>query len=201
MTLTTLAATTLASLADYTLGLKTAALSDATLTSVRDRVPDCVTAAIAGAQADGSRAARITAPSSFGSGSSSVWFSTAKVPASAAVLANCTAASLLDLDDGHRAATGHPGAAIIPSCLAVAEDVGASWDELVAAIVVGYEVAVRVAAGRDFTRLSSTAKRRSSRPRFSPGWRSNNSPGWRRWRGPSGPSPDFATCCGCIGQW
>ncbi|MEE8455121.1 MAG: MmgE/PrpD family protein [Limibaculum sp.] len=154
---TTPLATTLASLADYTLGLKTAALSDATLTSVRDCVLDCVTAAIAGAPADGSRAARVTARTSFGSGPSSVWFSATKVPASAAVLANCTAASILDLDDGHRAATGHPGAAIIPSCLAVAEDVGASWDELVAAIVVGYEVAVRVAAGRDFARLDTMA--------------------------------------------
>jgi 2-methylcitrate dehydratase PrpD len=149
--------TTLASLADYTLGLEIAALSDAALTSVRDCVLDCAAAAVAGAQTDGSRAARVTAQTSFGSGPSSVWFSTAKVPASAAVLANCTAASILDLDDGHRAATGHPGAAIIPSCLAVSEGVGASWDELVAAIVVGYEVAVRVAAGRDFTRLETMA--------------------------------------------
>jgi len=71
-------------LADYTLGLKTAALSDATLASVRDCVLDCVTAAIAGAPADGSRAARVTARTSFGSGPSSVWFSATKVPASAA---------------------------------------------------------------------------------------------------------------------
>lgn len=152
---TTRPSTTLAVLADYAASLKTSALSEATLISVRDCVLDCVAAAVAGARADGSRAARATAQSAFGAGGSSLWFSGAKVPAAAAALANCTAASILDLDDGHRAATGHPGAAIIPSCLAVAEEVDASWDELVAAIVVGYEVAVRVAAARDFTRLDT----------------------------------------------
>lgn len=147
--------TTLAVLADHAVSVKTAALSDTTLTSVRNCVLDCITAAVAGARADGSRAARSTAETAFGSGGSAVWFSGGRVPAAAAALANCTAASILDLDDGHRAATGHPGAAIIPSCLAVAEEVGASWEDLVAAIVVGYEIAVRVAAGRDFTRLDT----------------------------------------------
>ncbi|MHA1567071.1 MAG: MmgE/PrpD family protein [Alphaproteobacteria bacterium] len=150
------ATTTLAILADYALGLNSAELSDASLTSVRNCVLDCITAAVAGAQADGSRAARAAARTGFGSGSSSsIWFAAAKVPAVAAVLANCTAASILDLDDGHRAAAGHPGAAIIPSCLAVAEEVEARWEELVAAIVIGYEVAVRIAGGRDFTRLDT----------------------------------------------
>jgi len=150
-------ATTLANLADYALSLKTATLSEVTLTAVRNCVLDCITAAIVGASADGSRAARITAQTSFGSGASSVWFSAAKVPAAAAVLANSTAVSILDLDDGHRAASGHPGAAIIPSCLAVAEEVGASWDELVLAIVLGYEIAVRVAASRDYALIETMA--------------------------------------------
>lgn len=149
--------TTLASLADFALGLKIATLPDTTLTSVRNCVLDCITAAIVGASVAGSRAARITAQTSFGSGASSVWFSATKAPAAAAVLANCTAVSILDLDDGHRAASGHPGAAIIPSCLAVAEEVEASWDELVVAIVIGYEIAVRVAASRDHALIETMA--------------------------------------------
>ncbi|MCW5719950.1 MAG: MmgE/PrpD family protein [Devosia sp.] len=147
--------TTLSRLATYVMGVSAAKLSETTLQSVRDCVLDCVTAAIAGSDEVGARAARAVSGSAFGTGPSSVWFSGTKVPASAAVLANCNAASILDLDDGHRAATGHPGAAIIPACLAVAEEVDASWEELAVAIVVGYEVAVRVAAGRDFSRLDT----------------------------------------------
>lgn len=147
--------TTLGTIADFALGLRFSDLPPATLTSARDCVLDCVTAALAGAGADGSRAARLAAQSAFGQGDCAIWFSGRKVPAAAAVLANSTAASILDLDDGHRAATGHPGAAIIPSCLAVAQELGCEWEELVTAIVVGYEVAIRVAAGRDFSRLDT----------------------------------------------
>lgn len=147
--------TTLAILADYILGLNASTLPERTVEMVRNCVLDCVTAAVAGASSPGSRAALKAAGEAFGSGDCSLWFSGAKVPTSAAVLANCTAASILDLDDGHRAASGHPGAAIIPAALATAEEVGASFDELVASIVIGYEVAVRVAAARDFSRLET----------------------------------------------
>lgn len=41
------------------------------------------------------------------------------------------------------------------ACLALAEEVGASHAQLIAAIVVGYDVAVRVAAGRDISRLET----------------------------------------------
>lgn len=147
---------TLETLADYALNTGFDRLSAETVASALNCVLDCVTAAISGAENDGSYAARLCASAAFGTGGkSSVWFSGVKAPAAAAILSNCTAASILDLDDGHRAATGHPGAAIIPSCLAVAEEVGSDWKELITAIVIGYEIAVRVAAGRDFSRLDT----------------------------------------------
>jgi len=143
-------------LAEYALDFKPDALTTQTLEMVQNCVLDCVAAALAGAHTEGARAARATALTQFGPGQTSVWFSGgAKALPGAAILANCTAASIMDLDDGHRAASGHPGSAIIPSCLALAEQVGASHAQLIAAIVVGYEVAVRVAAGRDFSRLET----------------------------------------------
>jgi 2-methylcitrate dehydratase PrpD len=60
-----------------------------------------------------------------------------------AAWANGVLANVLDMDDGHRLTKGHPGAIVIPAALAVAESIGASEDELLAAIVVGYEVAIR----------------------------------------------------------
>jgi 2-methylcitrate dehydratase PrpD len=63
-----------------------------------------------------------------------------------AALANGTAGHALDMDDGHRLAAGHPGVTVIPAALAAAEISGASGEELLTAIAVGYEVFVRVAS-------------------------------------------------------
>lgn len=146
----------LEALSDFVLDLQFDNLPKTTIDSALDCVLDCVTAAVAGSESEGARAARLGAKAAFGeSGQASIWFSGKRAPSAAAILANCTAASILDLDDGHRAATGHPGAAVIPTCLALAEETNCDWKELITCIVLGYEVAVRVAAGRDFDRLDT----------------------------------------------
>lgn len=63
----------------------------------------------------------------------------AKLPAANAATVNGVAAHALDMDDGNRAAAGHPGAAVLPAALAAAELSGCSGSELVRAIVLGYE--------------------------------------------------------------
>jgi 2-methylcitrate dehydratase PrpD len=60
-----------------------------------------------------------------------------------AAFANGVLANVLDFDDGHRLTKGHPGAIVIPAALAVAQRTDASPRELVEAIVVGYEIAIR----------------------------------------------------------
>jgi 2-methylcitrate dehydratase PrpD len=60
-----------------------------------------------------------------------------------AVLVNATAANALDVDDGHREVKGHPAAVVVPPALAAAETVGATVGEFLAAVGVGYELAVR----------------------------------------------------------
>jgi 2-methylcitrate dehydratase PrpD len=60
----------------------------------------------------------------------------------------------LDIDDGHRAAVGHPGAAIIPAAFAVGEQVSSTSSAVLAAIAVGYEVAIRAGTA---LRISKTA--------------------------------------------
>lgn len=67
-------------------------------------------------------------------------------PQAAALLAGAAAHSL-DFDDTHAPAQLHPGAAVIPAALAAAQMVGASTRELLAGIVAGYEVMIRVALG------------------------------------------------------
>lgn len=59
-----------------------------------------------------------------------------------AALVNGVAVHALELDDFHNAKL-HPGAAIIPAAMAVAEHVGASGKQLLTAIAAGYEVMIR----------------------------------------------------------
>jgi 2-methylcitrate dehydratase PrpD len=55
------------------------------------------------------------------------------------------AANALDYDD--TGATGHPGSTVIPAALALAEALGRSGTELLAAVLAGYEVWIRIGGG------------------------------------------------------
>ena len=90
-----------------------------------------------------------------GPGKAVIWFGGGNRQPAYAAFANSAAASALDLDDGHRAAGGHPGAAVIPAVLAVAQEAQAGWPEVLPALVAGYEVGVRVSAARDFSSLDT----------------------------------------------
>jgi len=115
-------------------------------------VADTVAAAVAGRGLTGAVAARNAALKLWGDGPSTIWFTSKKGSLSAASFANAIPTSILDLDDGHRAAAGHPGAAIIPAVLAAAESLGVTGEKALIAIAIGYEVGIRIAASRDVRR-------------------------------------------------
>ena len=60
-----------------------------------------------------------------------------------AALVNSAASHVVEMDDLHKGSILHPAAPVIPAALAMAEREGASGQELLTAIVVGYEVAIR----------------------------------------------------------
>jgi 2-methylcitrate dehydratase PrpD len=110
---------------------------------------DLLAAAAAGLADRGASVVRQVALAQFGPGHSGLWFSDAGAMAAGAVLANSAAASALDLDDGYRLARGHPGAAAIPAAWAAMRwDADPGADELLGAVVAGYEAGVRMAMGR-----------------------------------------------------
>jgi 2-methylcitrate dehydratase PrpD len=75
-----------------------------------------------------------------------------KVSAAGAALANGTAANGLDMDDGYNPSKGHPGAALLPVLLASTElAVRVDGQRFLAALVVGYELAMRAAVIRHAT--------------------------------------------------
>lgn len=63
-----------------------------------------------------------------------------------AALVNGALSHIVEMDDVERESVTHPAAVVIPAALAVAERVGASGLDLLAAVVAGYEMMVRVGA-------------------------------------------------------
>lgn len=63
-----------------------------------------------------------------------------------AAFLNGTLAEAIEAQDGLRFGGNHPGVAVIPAALAMAESQGRGGKELIAAVAVGYEVASRIAA-------------------------------------------------------
>jgi 2-methylcitrate dehydratase PrpD len=61
-----------------------------------------------------------------------------------AIVANGTAGTGLELDEGNRFARGHPAVHVWPAALAEAERLGASGPETLTAFVLGYDVAARL---------------------------------------------------------
>ncbi len=147
-------------LADWIAGLRPEDVTPAALEMAKRCILDLTGAAAAGFETAAACAVRNTVSRVFAGGSAALWFSGLRLGGAAAAMINSAAASALDLDDGHRAAGGHPGASIIPAAVAVAEEVGASAEELLTAIVIGYEVGIRVAAARDFSSLDTLSSGR-----------------------------------------
>ena len=69
-------------------------------------------------------------------------------PRDAALLNGCNF-HVLDFDDTHERSSLHPGAPVVAAALAAAERTGTSGARLVAAIVAGYDVAVRAGLALD----------------------------------------------------
>ena len=60
-----------------------------------------------------------------------------------ATLLNASLPTITQYDEGHRL-SGHPGIHVVPAALSVGEDKGVSGKDLIVAVVLGYEIAVRI---------------------------------------------------------
>jgi 2-methylcitrate dehydratase PrpD len=75
---------------------------------------------------------------------SGVWGRSSKTSCLWAALTNGSSAACLDADDGHRSAMGHPGGVIVPAATSISESVNASGRQFIEAVIVGYEIGLRV---------------------------------------------------------
>lgn len=79
----------------------------------------------------------------FGQGSAPLWFTGRSSKPAGAAFYNALAVDSLDCHDGFRPAKGHAGATVVPVALAVCDGLFMGGQELLAALVVGYELACR----------------------------------------------------------
>lgn len=103
----------------------------------------------ANADEESSRAVLKAVTSIAGAGNSSVVGYDKTMSAAHAALINGTYAHSLDFDDTHREGSVHPGASVIPTVLALAEQEGIDGKRALAAIVAGYEVLCKLSMALD----------------------------------------------------
>jgi 2-methylcitrate dehydratase PrpD len=73
-----------------------------------------------------------------------LWGSDRRLPLLTAALMNAVQAHAIDMDDGHRYANGHPGVVTIPAAVALSEKENLTGRQLIEAIVIGYELFIRL---------------------------------------------------------
>lgn len=133
-------------LAKFIAELRYADLPDHVVIEAKRRILDTIAAAYAGRLVNSSFNEAICKifGEMGGKEESTVFFTGKKLPAANAAFVNASFIHGADLDDGHKTAQGHPAVVIIPAVLALAEAKGSSVQDIITAVVVGYEVYVRL---------------------------------------------------------
>jgi 2-methylcitrate dehydratase PrpD len=144
MTATLSAATAASTLAEFCARLRWDELDDAVRQRTRELLLDLIGVALAGSRQPSSPPAAEAAIRLGGSGMANVIGTRRMTDAVWAALANGTAAHAVELDDVTTESSLHPGVAVIPAALALAQELDAAPSTLMEAIVAGYEVTMRV---------------------------------------------------------
>ncbi len=132
-------------LAEFAAGATFSDLPKEVVHQARRCLLDTVGVIIAGsAMADSSKAIQKFVKKMAPQGKASVIGTSQKVEGAYAALANGVAAHALELDDGSKYATYHPGASMIPTALALAEEREATLGDVLLALALGYEVSLRI---------------------------------------------------------
>jgi 2-methylcitrate dehydratase PrpD len=132
-------------LARYAAGLRYEDLPPAVVAKAKDIIADTVAACICGADMKWSRIVIDYAERTGPGGRSRILGRGTSVQAPAAALANGALAHAFELDSLTRPGAGaHPGATVLPPALAIAQEIGASGKQLIAGVVAGNEVMIRI---------------------------------------------------------
>ena len=107
---------------------------------------DYVCAAITGANTEVSRLIYEYLIESEGRGTTNIIGYQSGLSKGNAAFLNGTSAHCLDMDDGHTGGSVHPGTVVFPVVFAIAQHVKPTFDEFAKAIVIGYEICLRISS-------------------------------------------------------
>jgi 2-methylcitrate dehydratase PrpD len=138
-------ATIIERFADYSFSLSAAHFPEALIQSAVEAVIDTVGCGIAGSQTTVAEGVRRAMHIPVGPERSTLFGGQETGTLASAAFINATAAHALELDDTDAKGFCHPGAVVVPAALAVGETTSASGIEVLTAIIIGYEVSVRLA--------------------------------------------------------
>jgi 2-methylcitrate dehydratase PrpD len=137
-------ATAASELAEFCARLRWDDLDETVRQRTRELLLDLVGVALAGSRQPSSPPAASAAIQLGGPGPSSVVGTLRRTSAVWAALANGTAAHAVELDDVTTESSLHPGVAVIPAAVALAQELESPPQKLFEAIVAGYEITMRV---------------------------------------------------------
>jgi 2-methylcitrate dehydratase PrpD len=131
------------------------ALPETVVEKAKHHILDTLAATVSGSELEPGMLGRAYVERLGGRAEASVVGASLRTNAVNAALANGMAAHADETDDAHPRSITHPGCAVIPAALAVAERQGCSGNEFLRAVVVGYDVCARtgimLGAGRFLT--------------------------------------------------
>jgi len=130
-------------LASYCSHVKFDDLSDEVIDCAKYRFLDFISVACRGSIEDPSQTI-YRFVSEMGKGDGVIVGTREKAPFLYSALANGTSSHSIEMDDVNNAASLHPGVVVFPSALAAGEMAGASGKRFILAVVLGYEVMIRL---------------------------------------------------------
>ncbi|MCA1834250.1 MAG: MmgE/PrpD family protein [Actinomycetota bacterium] len=133
-------------LANFAASLAGRSIPDAAQAAVKRHFLDAIGCALAAAGTGASAAAVDAVRAWAGTREAVIIGADTEVPAAAAAFANGVLIHALDFDDTHIESVVHPSSVVVAAALAVGEETGANGKDVIAACVIGYEIAARIGA-------------------------------------------------------
>ena len=134
-----------AALVEFVSGLRYGALDAEVRHYARRHLLDTVGVMICGAEGDVANRAEAALCAVRGGGHIPVPGRMRRADLLDAAFLGATAAHGIELDDGYRQGSVHPGCAVVPAVLAVGYEIGASGEAAIEAMVAGYETTIAIA--------------------------------------------------------
>ena len=131
-------------LAEFVVETRWADFDPAAISAAKDVALDTIGAMLAGSRlSENANFAGLAATMS-GPGQATILGHDHRVQPVWATMVNATAGVSLEMDEGNRLGGGHPSIHVTPGAIAVGEELGRSGSEVLASIIVGYEVISRI---------------------------------------------------------